>query len=109
VPKNVRNIAVTEVRATIDSIKQEYHQNLLNKNRDKIRMQKTWIQNRSLAHNPRPEHTEMHRVTIDFEQPFRVPSPNGGYDLMMHPHDPTAPPEQVITCNCDMVVKAVLI
>lgn len=31
---------------------------------------------------------------------FKVPNPGGGIDMMRHPHDPKAPPEQVIACGC---------
>ncbi|MFT4243551.1 MAG: hypothetical protein QM569_14860 [Acidovorax sp.] len=33
-------------------------------------------------------------------KPFKVPNPGGGIDLMQCPHDPKAPPEQVIRCGC---------
>lgn len=35
--------------------------------------------------------------------PFRVSNPNGGVDEMQCPHDPTAPPEQVINCGCTLL------
>ena len=31
---------------------------------------------------------------------FKVPDPNGGFDMMQCPHDPTAPVGQVIHCGC---------
>jgi len=37
---------------------------------------------------------------VDADKPFRVPNPGGGIDLMQCPHDPKAPPEQVIRCGC---------
>lgn len=40
------------------------------------------------------------QVVEDPEKPFKVPNPGGGVDMMLHPHDPKAPPEQVINCGC---------
>lgn len=109
VPSNVKQIAVTEIRSTLDDTKAAYHKQLAEKNPDTIRMTKTWVQNRALARNPRPEHTAVDGVTIEVDKEFRVPNPNGGYDYMAHPHAPGAPAEQVIGCNCDAVYKAILL
>lgn len=43
----------------------------------------------------RPDHREADGQTVPFAQPFIV----GGFQ-MMHPHDPTAPPKEVINCRC---------
>jgi len=37
---------------------------------------------------------------VDAGKPFKVPNPGGGFDMMQCPHDPAAPPEQVIHCGC---------
>ena len=37
---------------------------------------------------------------VDADKPFLVPNPGGGIDKMLCPHDPKAPPEQVINCGC---------
>lgn len=37
---------------------------------------------------------------VEAGQAFKVPNPGGGFDLMQCPHDPKAPPEQVIQCGC---------
>lgn len=109
VPKNVRGIAVTEIRSNIDAIKSSYHKELERKNVDILKMTKTWIHNRSLSKKPRENHIAMDRVTVPRSGQFRVPNIEGGFDLMDHPHDPHAPANQVISCNCDAIYKAVLI
>ena len=43
----------------------------------------------------RPDHVEADGQTVPFGQPFIV----GGY-AMMHPHDPDAPPKEVVNCRC---------
>lgn len=45
-------------------------------------------------------HDLMDGIVVDADKPFKVPNPGGGFDMMQHPHDPTAPPEQVIHCGC---------
>lgn len=37
---------------------------------------------------------------VDAGKSFKVPNPGGGFDMMRCPHDPKAPPEQVICCGC---------
>ncbi len=43
----------------------------------------------------RPDHVEADGQTVPWGQPFIV----GGFQ-MMHPHDPTAPPKEVVNCRC---------
>lgn len=109
VPANVRGIAITEIRTNIDATKGAYHTELERKNIDTMKMTKTWIQNRSFSMKPRVEHSAVNGVTIARSELFKVPNPNGGFDLMSHPHAAGAPPEQNINCNCDAVYKAILI
>ena len=109
VPPNVKGIAITEIRSNIDTVKSEYHKELLRKNVDTMKMTKTWRQNKGLSKVPRKEHSEIDGVTIPRDELFKVPSPTGGFDLMSHPHDPSAPADQVIHCSCDAVYKAVLL
>ncbi|MDD2711375.1 MAG: hypothetical protein PHU77_00505 [Simplicispira sp.] len=45
-------------------------------------------------------HDLMDGQVVDTDKPFKVPNPGGGFDLMQCPHDPKAPPEQVICCGC---------
>jgi hypothetical protein len=109
-PKNIHTIAVTEVRTTINEIKENYSKQLLSKNPD-IRIKKKWIHNKSLSKNPRIGHQRQERrKPIDMDTYFHVPLivrrggrlVNKGVTNMRYPHDPTAPPEQVINCNCDI-------
>lgn len=43
----------------------------------------------------RPDHADANGQIVPIDQPFKV----GGYS-MMHPHDPTAPADQVCNCRC---------
>ncbi|MBD9405405.1 hypothetical protein IB236_08670 [Acidovorax sp. ACV02] len=45
-------------------------------------------------------HDLMDGQVVDAAASFKVPNPGGGIDLMLCPHDPKAPPEQVINCGC---------
>lgn len=45
-------------------------------------------------------HDLMDGQVVDVDKPFLVPNPGGGIDKMLCPHDPKAPPEQVINCGC---------
>lgn len=61
-------------------------------------MQKQW--RRSGKIHSRWSHDLVDGQVVDADKPFKVPNPGGGFDLMQHPHDPKAPPEQVICCGC---------
>lgn len=109
-PTNIHTISVTEIRSTINEIKGQYVNKLVRKNPD-IAMKKKWIQNRSLSKVPRKGHGEVARSkAIPLDESFHVPlykKIKGTWKLigstaMMHPHDPDAPGEQVIGCNCDI-------
>ncbi len=45
-------------------------------------------------------HDLMDGRVVEAGKPFKVPNPGGGMDMMECPHDPKAPPEQVIHCGC---------
>lgn len=110
IPSNVHTIAVTEVRSAVSDIKELYNQTLLAKNRDKLKMFKRWIHNRSFSKEPRPHHQQMDGRTIEGSKQFAVRHKvkrkgrwvQIGWTRMMRPHDPTAPADQVISCNCDL-------
>ena len=110
VPSNIHTIAVTEVRSTVSEIKEQYNQRLLEKNKDKLKMFKRWIHNRSLSKEPRPHHEQMNGRTIEGSKEFAVRrkiKKKGkwvqiGWTRMKRPHDPSAPKDQVISCNCDV-------
>lgn len=101
VPGNIETIATTEIRSAVSGIKEAYVDKTLEQNEGKLKVEKTWIQNRHLSKNPRDTHARMDGVTRLKKTPFRVPSPDGGFDLMDRPHDPKAPANQLIGCNCD--------
>ena len=111
VPTNIRAIAITETRGTINEVKHDYFARLAEKNPD-IQVRKRWIHNPQLSEKePRPGHHEMDKKTIEIDDLFEVPAyekidgeweETGGITLMAHPHDPHAGPEEVISCHCDM-------
>jgi len=110
VPGNIRNIAVTEMRSTINEIKHAYNQELRNKNSD-ITMRKRWQQNKKLAAVPRKGHMMVHGVEMDMDSDFNVSLFNHkgkkiGTTKMQRPHDPDAPAEQVIGCSCELIYFA---
>ena len=110
IPPNIRNIAVTETRATMNSIKKQYADQLEQRNPGKMKFQKKWIQNRSLSKKPRETHFDVDGMIIGKNELFQVQNERtGGFDLMDRPHDPTAPPEQVIGCSCELQYFAQLI
>lgn len=105
VPSNIKQIAITETRTTINSIKREYNQKLIEKNPYLI-MMKTWIQNKRLAINPRMSHDAKNGETIPMNQLFSVArEQSGGFDYMHGPHDKKGSAENVIGCNCDIIYK----
>lgn len=109
VPKNIHNIAVTEIRSTVGMIKAEYKNELYKKNPN-LKGTKTWKHNRSLSKKPRLSHIEQHDITIDDNDKFMVGREDkSGFDFMDRPHDPTAPPGQNITCNCDIIYRAMVL
>jgi hypothetical protein len=109
VPKNIHNIAVTEIRSTVNTIKTEYKNNLLKKNPN-LKGTKTWKHNRSLSKKPRQSHIEQDGITIDDNDFFLVGREDkSGFDRMDRPHDPIAPPGQNITCNCDIIYRAMVL
>lgn len=62
----------------------------------------TWVK-RWLAtedHRTRPDHKDADGQTVPWGQPFTV----GGFS-MMYPHDPAAPPQEVINCRCTMLLE----
>jgi len=108
-PSNVHSIAVTEMRSAVNNIKKEFTQKLIDDNPDII-VSKKWVHNRRLSKVPRRGHVQMERrKAIPFNNYFEVPlykEQKGrlvkvGVTMMRHPHDPSAPIEQKINCNCD--------
>lgn len=110
VPPNVHTIAVTEMRSSANMIKDEYAKSIQAKN-PRIEMVKRWLHNSSLSKTPRKGHLEAHLQTVALDDYFQVPNYIDGKGKaqiykgttrMSRPHDPNAPAEQVIGCNCDV-------
>lgn len=114
IPKNIHGIAVTEVRSAVNEIKYKYNKTMLEKNKN-LSMKKKWIQNKGLSKEYRRGHDKVHGKSVDFNEKFEVPliiKRGGKYvqigvNLMDHPHDPSAPLEQVINCNCDLDIYVI--
>lgn len=102
-PSHVETIARTETRSAVDDIKEQYTERLLEQNPN-IKVQKTWQHNKSLSKQPRPHHMAMDGVTVGWRERFRLP--NGV--IMTRPHDPNAPAEEVINCNCDFQIRMIV-
>ena len=108
-PPNVHGIAVTEMRSATNGVKHAYAREIQNANPG-TKVCKRWIHNRSLSKQPRPGHARMHHTMVPMDVAFKVPyykSVDGKmtlvrWDLMDHPHAEGAPPEQVITCSCEI-------
>ena len=60
-------------------------------------LQKQW--RRSGKIHSRWNHDAIDGQVVDVNKPFTLPSHNGPVQ-MMYPHDPAAPPEEVINCGC---------
>jgi len=111
-PANIHTIAVTEVRSTVNEIKGEYAARVLEKNPD-VEITKEWRHNKSLSKEGRPGHIKINGTKVGQKEKFHVErytKKRGkwvmiGITLMKYPHDPDAPPDQVIGCNCDYVIR----
>jgi len=60
---------------------------------------KRWV--RTVADEPREDHLQMVGVAVDLEKPYILPS---GVQLMF-PGDPSAPPEEIMSCQCAEVYE----
>jgi len=107
-PKNIHTIAVTEVRSSINEVKSQYVKKLV-ENNPGIEIRKVWIHNKSLSKNPRQGHIQMAyksaKKPLNLNQEFEVPHYEKGrmkVIKMMYPHDPNAPVEAIVNCNCDI-------
>jgi hypothetical protein len=109
-PPNIRTIAETEVRSAASDTKHQYAVSLAEANRGKIFMTKTWIHRPGLSAEPREGHAMEDGRTIGLHDRFMVANMvkrhgtwwHQGDVAMLHPHDPSAPPEQVINCHCEV-------
>jgi len=106
-PPSIKNIAVTEIRSTIGEIKEAYKSEILKRNPG-AQAVKTWVHNAQLSKKPRIPHMKISGTTIPDHVYFFVDRKDGsGFDKMMRPHDPNAPANQVIGCNCDLISRIV--
>ena len=112
VPSNVEAIARTEVRAAIDDIKHTFNTRLQERNAGKIQIVKRWIHHPSLSKNPRENHAALNGTERPIDGVFPVPRmqwvkgrglTQTGVTYMQHPHDPSAPVDQVVSCSCECV------
>ncbi len=109
VPANIKAIALTEARSTIDDVKHRYFERLMAEN-PKMRARKRWRHHPSMSKEPRPGHAAMDGKEIAMDDMFEVPVyvkedgrwvQTGEIVLMAHPHDQHGGPEDVINCHCD--------
>jgi hypothetical protein len=111
-PPNIDSIVTTQMRTTINGIKEEYKDNMLSLNPD-LESTKTWNHNPSLSKEPRRGHAKVGGTTKGHLDLFKVPYYKkvkgrwiiDGYDFMSRPHDPFSEPRQVVNCNCDITYK----
>jgi hypothetical protein len=102
VPKNIKAIASTEVRAVINQTKQEFMQKLLKEN-DDIVMIKKWIHNGNVwgskSYAPRRWHARLHNTEKPFNENFKIRDEQTAEVYSVpYPHHETLPPGQVINC-----------
>lgn len=102
VPSNIHQIAVTELRSLTNEVKDIYIKKLITENPGTI-VTKKWIHNARLSKNPRAPHVKLGRSrAISYNDNFVFIGQKGYTVSMRHPHDPSAPPEEVIGCNCEV-------
>lgn len=64
-------------------------------------LRKRWVKSGKPPERSRHNHDAMDGVTVRVHEHFKVPGKGlGEFTRMLHPHDPTAPPAQVIFCGC---------
>jgi len=108
VPGNIRNIAVTEVRSAVDTIKYSYGQTLLQKNKD-LEAFKIWIHNDRLSKVNRRGHKEADRQRVGWDEDFIINAYKKvkgklyfvGKIRTPHPHHQSMPLDEKIGCSCD--------
>lgn len=106
VPSNIHQIAVTELRGAINPMKDLFVGRLINDNPD-LAVMKKWVHNPHLSKHPREIHAALgRRPPIPYSESFVFTGQNGGTVSMKYPHDPDAPAEEVIGCNCELEYTA---
>jgi len=111
-PANVQALAVTELRSSINNAKASVARKVKEMNPE-LQVKKTWRHNAHLSlsrKNIRVGHQEKDGETLLLEDRFTVPIYRevGGIQVpvgsteMLHPHDPSAPAVQIVSCHCDI-------
>jgi hypothetical protein len=112
VPKNIRAIAVTELRTAVSNIKSRVAHAIESMN-PTLKLKKRWIHNPHLSKDPRNiriGHAKINGTRKLLQEYFDVPlykvivgiPIHIQTDKMMQPHDLNAPASQVINCHCDV-------
>ena len=109
-PSNIETIAQTETRSAISDIKHTWAKQVMDANPGKVRFTKTWRHHPGLSDIPRAGHRMQDGLTIGMDAFFKVPllikGKNGFHwgsvERMLHPHDPSASPGNVINCKCSV-------
>ena len=99
-PPHCQTIAITEVRSALNLSKYEYAKHLAAAG---LKVKKKW---RHSGHpkEPRPGHLALEGVEVDFARNFAVAGKHGRV-WMQYPHDPNAPPDEVIGCGCSYDIE----
>ena len=106
VPRNLHSIAVTETRSMINNVRHEYLASVNDTaKKEGFEMFKTWVHNKGLSKQPRSNHESLDGITIPMDRKFNLVSKNNKRYYIDNPHDYKLPPEEVITCNCDVVYR----
>lgn len=103
VPSNIHNIAVTEVKSTVNYMKHEYTRVLVEQNPN-IEVVKVWLHNPSgiSIKHPREGHLSLNGTTVSMESSFVLRGEGGKKYYPLHPHDEKLPPEEIIGCSCEV-------
>ena len=108
VPKNIHAIAVTETYSTLNRTRLEYAREV-NRSNDSFQIVKTWKHNSSMSKIPRQGHRSINGTTIPIDAKFLLIGENKKSYYVDGPYDNSLPPEEVITCSCELVFKTIRI
>jgi hypothetical protein len=101
-PRNIEAIARTEVRSTIDQMKNEY-MGQLSKNNPDVEVVKTWKHNRRFSKAPRIHHAALNGKSVLYNESFVTKNEKGQEIVIPYPHHESLPPEEVISCSCEVI------
>ena len=110
IPKNIKAIVSTELRSVVNQTKQEFNRKLLAENPDLI-MVKKWIHNGNVwgskDYKARKHHRDLHGHEVAYADNFTLWNKKAGTHYNVpYPHYETLPPEEVISCNCEVQYRA---